>query len=238
MDNDQTIEFESKSDASETTTIVPQLLPIEKSQYQRLNDVKTNLINIFTNRGFINPENQKKYTDKMISQENDDLEYIIHLDNATNYNTTIEKKRIYLKIFDYKISSINKDSPIGEFLTKYNDEYKFIIVENINQRSEKMIASYKTACEIFKIAELKLNIIDHILVPKHIVLTVDEGKAVREAYNAKKRDMPFMSSTDPIARYYGMKPDEICKIIRPSVMTCEAPFYRIVVKSLGTKAKT
>jgi DNA-directed RNA polymerase subunit H (RpoH/RPB5) len=35
-----------------------------------------------------------------------------------------------------------------------------------------------------------------------------------------------------------MKPDEICRITRPSILTVEAPFYRIVVKSKEFKAKT
>jgi DNA-directed RNA polymerase subunit H (RpoH/RPB5) len=45
-------------------------------------------------------------------------------------------------------------------------------------------------------------------------------------------------STDPVAKYYNMKPGEICKIIRPSKLTCDAPFYRIVIKSKSMKVKT
>jgi DNA-directed RNA polymerase subunit H (RpoH/RPB5) len=166
------------------------------------------------------------------------MEYVIILDNDKNYNTTIPNKKVYIKIFDYKNSSITKNSPIGEFLTKYNNEYKLIIVESINQKSEKIIASYETPCEIFKMSELMINIVDHVLVPKHIVLTEEEGKAVLDAYCAKKKDMPLILTTDPVARYYNMQPGEICKIIRSSVMTCEAPFYRIVVRSKSLKAKT
>ena len=186
----------------------------------------------------IKEENVDKYVKKLISDENDDMEYIINLDFESNYNTTIKNKKVFIKMIDYKISSVNKNSPIGEFLSKYHDEYKYIIVENINQKSEKIISHYKTACEIFKTAELKINIVDHILVPKHIVLTQEESKFVLETYNAKKKDMPLISSTDPIARYYNMKADDICKIERPSIMTCITPFYRIVVKSKVLKAKT
>ena len=226
-----------KSDKSDTK-IIPHLLPIEKSNFVQLNDIKKNIIKIFKNRGFIKEENEEKYIKKLIADENEDMEYIITLDNDTNYNTTIKNKKVFIKIFDYKISSANKNSPLGEYISKHNDEYKFLIVENINQKSEKSIAQYKTAYEVFKIAELKINIVDHILVPKHTVLTQEEGKSVLENYNAKKKDMPLISSTDPIARYYNMKPDNICKIERPSVMTGVAPFYRIVVKSNVLKAKT
>ena len=218
--------------------IIPQLLPIEKSQHQQLNSIKTNIVKIFKNRGFINQENEEKYIKKITSDENDDNEYVLNLDNESNYNTNIPKKRVYIKISDYKNTSITKNSPIGEFLTKYHEEYKLIVVETMNQKSEKIIASYETACEIFKTMELMINIVDHILVPKHIVLTQEEGQQVLEAYCAKKKDMPLILTTDPIARYYNMQPGEICKIIRSSTMTCETPFYRIVVKSKVMKAKT
>jgi DNA-directed RNA polymerase subunit H (RpoH/RPB5) len=228
---------DNESSSSENQ-IIPQLLPIEKSHHQQLNDIKTNIITMFKNRGFIKEENVDKYIKKLISDENDDMEYTINLDFESNYNTTIKNKKVFIKMLDYKISSVNKNSPIGEFLSKYHDEYKFLVVENINQKSEKVISHYKTACEIFKTTELKINIVDHILVPKHIVLTQEEGKLVLETYNAKKKDMPLISSSDPIAKYYNMKPDDICKIERPSVMTCTSPFYRIVVKSKVLKTKT
>jgi DNA-directed RNA polymerase subunit H (RpoH/RPB5) len=223
---------------SSDSQIIPQLLPIEKSHHTQLNDIKTNIIKIFKNRGFIKEENVDKYIKKFIADENDDLEYIIVLDNDTNYNTTIKNKKVYIKIFDYKIASANKNSPIGEYISKYHEEYKFIVVENINQKSDKIISHYKTPYEIFKIADLKINIVEHILVPKHTVLTQEEGKAVLQNYNARKKDMPLILSTDPIARYYGMKQDDICKIERPSTMTCTTPFYRIVVKTNILKAKT
>ena len=228
---------DNESSSSESQ-IIPQLLPIEKSHHQQLNDIKTNIIKMFVNRGFIKENNFNKYVKKFISDENDDMEYTIMLDVENNYNTTIKNKKIFIKMLDYKISSVNKNSPIGEFLSKYHDEYKLLVVENINQKSEKIISHYKTACEIFKTAELKICIVDHILVPKHVVLTQEESKIVLETYNAKKKDMPLISSTDPVARYYNMKADDICKIERPSVMTCTTPFYRIVVKSRVLKAKT
>ena len=43
---------------------IPELLPIEKSVYQQINDVKTTIIKIFTNRGFIEVLNKDKYIQK------------------------------------------------------------------------------------------------------------------------------------------------------------------------------
>jgi DNA-directed RNA polymerase subunit H (RpoH/RPB5) len=217
---------------------IPELLPVEKSYHQQIIDIKKTIIKIFTNRGFINVENKEKYMGKLISDENDDMEYVIQLDNNKNYNTEIPNKKIYIKIFDYKISSINKSSPIGEFISKYDKDYKFIVVQDINSRSEDIVESYQTPVEIFKFNKLQSDITEHDLVPQHIVLTKEEGDKVLESYRARKRDMPLIRSTDAVAKYYNMKPDEIVKIIRPSPVTGEAVAYRYVIKSKDSKAKT
>jgi DNA-directed RNA polymerase subunit H (RpoH/RPB5) len=217
--------------------IIPQLIPIEKSRHQKINEIKLNIVKMFKNRNFFLEENVQKYSKKLFDSDNDDLEFILILDNDVNYNTQIKHKKIYIKIFEYKISSVNKNSPVGEFLSKNSDQYKLIVVEDINEKSKNTIAQYDTSCEIFKMDELKINIVDHILVPKYTVLTKEEADDVLKTYNAKKKDMPLISSADPIARYYNMKPDDICKIERASVMTCQAPFYRIVVKAKMLKAK-
>jgi DNA-directed RNA polymerase subunit H (RpoH/RPB5) len=175
---------------------------------------------------------------KLILDENDDMEYILQLDNNKNYNTDIPNKKIYIKIFDYKISSINKSSPIGEFIGKYDKEYKFIIVQDINSRSEDVVESYQTLVEIFKFNKLQSDITDHDLVPQHIVLTKEEGDKVLESYRARKRDMPLIRSNDVVAKYYNMKPEEIVKIIRPSPVTGEAVAYRYVIKSKDSRVKT
>jgi DNA-directed RNA polymerase subunit H (RpoH/RPB5) len=217
---------------------LPELLPIEKSVHQQLIDVKTTIVKIFVNRGFINIENKDKYIKKLVETENEDLEFILQLDNTENYNTEIKNKKIYIKIFDYKIMSINKSSPIGEFISKFEKEYKFLVVQDINTRSEDTIESYNTQIEIFKFDKLQSDITEHDLVPKHQVLTKDEGENVMESYRARKRDMPLIRSNEPVAKYYNMKPGEIVKIFRPSPLTGESVAYRLVIKSKDLKAKT
>ena len=71
-----------------------------------------------------------------------------------------------------------------------------------------------------------------------MILSQDETNQVLQEYCARKRDMPFIMSNDPVARFYNMKPGEICKIIRPSILTCDVPFYRIVIKTNIMRAKT
>ena len=217
---------------------IPELLPIEKSVYQQINDVKTTIIKIFTNRGFIEVLNKDKYIQKFINDENDDLEYVINLDKNINYNTEIKNKKVYVKIFNYKISSVNEKSPIGEFLKKYNKEYKFIIVQDITAKTEETINLYHTQVEIFRFNKFQSDITQHMLVPLHEVLSKDEGENVLEAYRARKREMPLIRTNEDIAKYYNMKPGEVTRIYRPSPLTCEAVGYRMVIKSTDSKVKT
>ena len=217
---------------------IPELLPIEKSAYQQINDVKTTIIKMFINRGFINGANKNKYVDKLVADENDDLEYVVNLDTSKNYNTEIKNKKVYIKIFNYKISSVSEKSPIGEFIKKYNKEYKFIVVQDITGKTEETINSYDTQVEIFKFNKLQFDITEHMLVPPHEVLTKEEGENVLETYRVRKRDMPLIRTNEDVAKYYNMKPGEITRIYRSSPLTCEAIAYRLVIKSTDSKVKT
>ena len=197
----------------------------------KLKNIKTTIIKMFVNRNFINKENEDKYIETLIADHNDDMTYILHLDQDENYNTKIKEKSIIIKIFNEKISSMAKGTPISDFISKYKSDYKFIVTSEITSKAEKTIIEYDTPFEIFLQKELYINIVDHNIVPKHTVLLEDEGKQVLQAYCAKKKDMPFILVNDPVAKYYNMKPNNICKIIRSSFITGETPSYRLVVRA-------
>jgi DNA-directed RNA polymerase I, II, and III subunit RPABC1 len=197
----------------------------------KLKNMKTTIIKMFVNRNFINKENEEKYIETLIEDHNDDMTYTLNLDHTENFNTQIPDKYIIIKFFHEKISSMAKGTPISDFISKYKSNYKFIVTNEITSKAEKTIIDYNTPFEIFLHKELYINIVDHNIVPKHIVLSEDEGKQVLQAYCAKKKDMPFILTNDPVAKYYNMKPNNICKIIRSSFITGETPSYRFVVRA-------
>ncbi len=82
--------------------------------------------------------------------------------------------------------------------------------------------------EIFLTKNLMFNITHHEIVPKHIILNEDEAKSVLEEFQANKSQLPKLLSSDPVAKYYGMKSGDVCKIIRNSPMTGESFYYRLV----------
>ena len=75
-----------------------------------------------------------------------------------------------------------------------------------------------------------MNLIEHIYVPSHEILSNEESQQIIETYNTRKRDMPKMLTNDPIARYYNMQPGQICRIIRPSETSGFVSYYRLVIK--------
>ena len=82
--------------------------------------------------------------------------------------------------------------------------------------------------EVFLMKNLIFNITHHDLVPKHVILTEEEGKRILEEFQTTKSQLPKLLSTDPVAKYYGMKSGDICKIFRQSPMTGESIYYRLV----------
>lgn len=82
-------------------------------------------------------------------------------------------------------------------------------------------------------SEVKKNsfsIFDHVLVPKHILLSKEEAEAVLKKYHVKPYQLPYIKASDPAAKAIGAKPGDIVKIIRRSSTSGEVVVYRYVVK--------
>jgi DNA-directed RNA polymerase I, II, and III subunit RPABC1 len=82
--------------------------------------------------------------------------------------------------------------------------------------------------EIFSMKNLMFNITHHEIVPKHILMNQDEVDMILKQYQTTRAQLPKLLTTDPVAKYYGMKAGDVCKIIRQSPMTGESYYYRIL----------
>ena len=81
--------------------------------------------------------------------------------------------------------------------------------------------------EIFTVNELVVNITEHELVPKHILLSKDDKDALLKRYKIKEHQLPKILVTDPVARYLGLKRGDVVKIVRVSETAGRYITYRI-----------
>lgn len=77
----------------------------------------------------------------------------------------------------------------------------------------------------------QLNIMNHELVPFHIIISEKEKEELLKKYHISPSELPKILDTDPVSIFIGAKPRQVVKIIRESHTAKEAISYRIVVES-------
>ena len=150
--------------------------------------------------------------------------------SQSEYSVKLDKGEFHVKISPIKITTVSKTSDIANFLKKYPKAGKILVVDAIGKKAIQYIRANYEGAEVFTEEEMMINIVEHVSVPKHVMLTEDEIKQFYEEFNTKKKGMPRILTGDPIARYYNMKPNDVVKILRPSGASGVTPFYRLVVK--------
>lgn len=120
---------------------------------------------------------------------------------------------------------------IEEVLSK--QDTLFIVVKD--EVNETLINTLKHIWEQDKIfiviqnlKRLQFNILKHVLVPPHRVLSSAEVISIKRRYNVMDdNQFPDISRFDPVAQAIGIRPGQVCEIIRPSKTAISAPYYRI-----------
>ena len=169
--------------------------------------------------GEVNAMFQAKQMDMLVKKDEDGKSVYVkyHLAKAIRHNN----------LYEY----IEDLFQLEEVLTK-KDELIIIVKDEPN---EPIIKTVKHIWQqegilitLYNIKRLQFNILDHELVPPHRVLTPEEAAEVRQKFNIKNNDqMPGISRFSPISLAIGIRPGDICEILRKSKSAITAPFYRI-----------
>lgn len=110
------------------------------------------------------------------------------------------------------------------------NEMTVIIVQDKQtpQITKELLNDEYKLYEIFSMKNLMFNITHHEIVPRHIILNQEEIEEMLKIFKTTRAQLPKLLTTDPVAKYYGMKAGDVCKIIRQSPMTGESYYYRIL----------
>jgi len=168
---------------------------------------------------------ERKYTTKTLDELVSKLMPSINEDEIL---FTIDDKKYGIKFINMFLTTIKKEASIENFLSKNTDTHKFIIINKLSDRAIKQILEYQNT-EVFTIDELLIVIIDHNIVPLHILLTPEEKDKYFSVFNHHPRDMKKILVNDPIARFYGAKVGDLIKIIRSSITSGKEIDYRMVI---------
>ena len=82
-----------------------------------------------------------------------------------------------------------------------------------------------------EIEKQQFDIMNHDLVPLHIIVSDDEKKELFDKYNITPDQLPKILDSDPVSISIGAKPGQIVKIVRKSHTAKEAVAYRFVIES-------
>jgi DNA-directed RNA polymerase subunit H len=122
---------------------------------------------------------------------------------------------------------------VEEILTK-NDTLFIVVKDEVNDTLVSKIRHIWESDKIFIVIQplkrLQYNILNHVLVPPHRIISNQEILKVKERYNIMSdAQFPDISRFDPVAQAIGIRPGQVCEIIRPSKTAISAPYYRICI---------
>ena len=148
------------------------------------------------------------------------------------------KRKIYIRYYLTKtLQKKNIDEIIDdlfqleEILTK-DDTLMIVVKEDMNETLQNLVKHIWAQDGIFiiiqSIRRLQYNILEHSLVPSHRVLTDKEVDEIKKRYNIKdETQFPDISRFDPVAQVIGIRPGQVCEIIRASKTAISSKYYRI-----------
>ena len=182
---------------------------------------------MLVDRGYLIPDSEKiSFEEFIIKYNNKNLDIYI--------NDDILNKKVYV-YFHNDIKNFSKGdlkNIIQKVINDYEDNDLNIILllkEKENSAISKELSKdlYKNV-EIFLKKNMMFNITHHEYVSKYVILTKEEENILLEQYNTTRNKLPKVPKTDPVVKYYGMKSNQICKIIRKSPEVGEYMYYRLV----------
>ena len=196
------------------------------------------ILNLMKNQGYkINDYENFSINEINIMKQNNQLDMLLEKEN----NNGSPNSKIYIKYYLTKgtirpsnITEMIDDLFTLEEILTPNDTLFIIAKDEINETLTNYLKHIWDTENIFIVIEsikrLQFNILDHVLVPKHIVLNDEEIDVMMKRYNVNdKSQLPEISRFDPVSKAILLRPNMVCKIIRPSKTAIKSEYYRVCI---------
>lgn len=171
-------------------------------------------------------------------KQNNQLDML--LEKKEENPVTKRKNKIYIRYYLGKtIRPANLQEMIDDLfnleeILKKDDTLFIIIKDEINETLTNELKHIWESDGIFIVVEnikrLRFNILTHELVPEHTIVPESEVVNIMKKYNiTDKIQFPDISRFDPVSRAIGLRPGQLCHIVRPSKTAIKADYYRICI---------
>jgi len=184
-----------------------------------------------------------------ILYQNSALDMILEKDVFDNESASMSEseksqspqEKVYVRYFTGKqfrpvnIRELIDDLLLNETILK-SDTVIFITNEDGNDTIREFIKQLWEEENIFiillSLKRLQFDVLAHALVPVHTIINKKELDEMTFKYKLKSPAfLPEISRFDPVAVSIGMRPGDVCKIIRPSKTSIQSIYYRICVNN-------
>jgi DNA-directed RNA polymerase subunit H (RpoH/RPB5) len=203
---------------------IPLNLKLYKSRNIILNQLERRGYNIDEYKNFslneIHVLNQNNQMDMLLSTENEQKCYVKY-----HLNGKLTKTNIYDYIEDlFNIENILTDE--DDFIIIIKDKVNSTMTEftkNLFHKENKFVSIYNIHRYLF-------NILEHVMVPHHKKLSLEEKVDLTKQFNILyDNQWPEIAVNDPVAQAIGLRPGYICEILRKSQTASITKYYRLCI---------
>mgnify|MGYP006143822325 CR=1 FL=1 len=214
---------------------------INSSHFNNLYKCRKNLLEILDKIGYDISAYQLFDMNELYSMiQNEQINFHLKKRDKTNKCGNVQ---IHFYELLGKTSKALRDKNVDELIEHYyyiqnvlSENDRLIIIVNddpndtLTQHLKHQWEKNNLLVNIISLKRLQFNILKHNLVPPHRILLDEEKVELMEKYNIREmKQIPEISRFDPVSQVLGIRPNDICEIIRPSKHVIQTKYYRVGV---------
>ena len=200
---------------------------VSDAELSKLSKIKKTLLKMISDRGYL-----VSSEDRDISFDDFKMNFKGRKKSMTIFSTkeTEPTNSIYVEFIDDPKLGVEQISLFTEKIRKENISCGIMVISgSITPLAKQKFRESNELLHIeyFEEKELVVNITEHELVPKHILLSDEEKKTLLKKYRLEESQLPKILTSDPVAKYLGLRRGQVVKIIRASETAGRYITYRI-----------